>query len=58
MKQKVESAELGDDKHDLLVNHIVQNKEKIIRKPVVQKVQTQLKKALNSPEFVDTDLKD
>ena len=58
MKQNVESAELGDDKHDLLVNHIVQNKEKIIRKPVVQKVQTQLKKALNSPEFVDTDLKD
>ena len=58
MKQKVESAELGDDQHDLLVDHIVQNKEKMIRKPVVQKVQTQLKKALNSPEFVDTELKD
>lgn len=58
MKQKVEPAELGDDQHDLLVDHMVQNKEKMIRKPVVKKVQTQLIKALNSLEFVDTDLKD
>lgn len=58
MKQKVEPAELGDDQHDLLVDHMVQNKEKMIRKPVVKKVQMQLKKALNSLEFVDTDLKD
>ena len=34
---------------------MVQHEEKVTEKPVVKRIQTQLKKAAKFPEFVDTD---
>lgn len=55
---KVKLIEFGDDQHNLPVGNMVQHEENVTEKSMVRRIQTQLKKAPKSQEFVDTDPED
>lgn len=55
---KVKLTEFGDDQHNLPVGNMVQHEENVTEKCVVRRIQTQLKKAPKSQEFVDTEPED